>query len=105
VSTRGAFGAALLAGLLVRVAALPLPGTEDVGTWKIWAYGASHHVTHVYGVGGQPPVRGVVKWLQFETTVDYPPAALYELAIVGKLFGRYDSASPSSSPGSCATSP
>jgi hypothetical protein len=92
VSTRGAFGAALLAGLLVRVAALPLPGTEDVGTWKIWAYGASHHVTHVYGVGGQPPVRGVVKWLQFETTVDYPPAALYELAIVGKLFGRYDSA-------------
>ena len=66
---RGVLFAALLTGLVVRIAALPLPGTEDVGTWKIWAFGASRNVTEVYGVGGDPPVRGVVKWQALETTV------------------------------------
>ena len=26
---------------VVRLAALPLPGTEDTGTWKIWMFAAS----------------------------------------------------------------
>jgi hypothetical protein len=90
VKGRGAFLAALLLGLLVRLAALPLPGTEDVLTWKIWAWGASRHVTHVYGIGGDPPVRGVVRWQTLETTVDYPPAALYELGLVGLAYKQLD---------------
>jgi hypothetical protein len=92
VKTRAAFLAALLLGLAVRLAALPLPGTEDVLTWKIWAFGASRQVTHVYGVGGNPPVRGVVTWQTLETTVDYPPAALYELGLVGLLYRHLDPA-------------
>ena len=92
MTRRGAFAAALCLGLLVRLAALPLPGTEDVRTWKIWAFGASRHVTHVYGVGGTPPVRGVLTWQSLETTVDYPPAALYVLALVGLAYRQIDPA-------------
>jgi len=76
----------------MRLTALPLPGTEDVTTWKIWAFGASRHVTHMYGVGGTPPVRGVVNWGSLETTVDYPPAALYVLALVGLAYRQMDPA-------------
>jgi hypothetical protein len=83
---------ALAVGAAVRVMALPLPGTEDVGTWKIWAYAASKQVTRVYGVGGHPPVRGVVRWGRLETTVDYPPAAIYTLAIVGHAYRAMDPA-------------
>jgi hypothetical protein len=90
VSRRRVVAAALVLGLIVRLAALPLPGTEDVLTWKIWAFDASRHVTHVYGVGGAPPVRGVVRWQARETTVDYPPAALYELAVVGLAYRLVD---------------
>jgi len=86
VIRRPAFLAALVCATLVRLIALPLPGTEDVRTWKIWAYGASSHVTHVYGVGGTPPVRGVLSWNHLDTTVDYPPVALYELALVGLTY-------------------
>jgi len=92
VTRRGAFAAALIFGLLVRLTALPLPGTEDVTTWKIWAFGASRHVTHMYGVGGTPPVRGVVNWGSLETTGDYPPAALYVLALVGLAYRQMDPA-------------
>jgi len=84
--------AVLLIATLLRIAALPLPGTEDVRTWKIWAYAASNHVTHVYGVGGDPPVRGVLRWGTHETTVDYPPAALYELGLAGLAYRHIDPA-------------
>ena len=43
--------------LLVRLAALRLPGTEDTWTWKIWMFAASSAVTTVYGVGGDPPEK------------------------------------------------
>jgi len=86
VRTRAPLVAALAGATLLRLLALPLPGTEDVRTWKIWAHGASSHVTHVYGVGGSPPVRGVLSWNHLETTVDYPPAAIYELALVGLAY-------------------
>lgn len=81
-----AFVLALLAGALIRAAALPLPGTEDVGSWKIWAYAASHRVTTVYGVGGSPTIRGRVRWGTRQATVDCPPAALYELGVVGSIY-------------------
>ena len=55
----------------IRLAALPLPGTEDTGTWKIWMFAASSAVTSVYGVGGDPPTRGILEWQDLRTTVDY----------------------------------
>lgn len=80
------FLAALLVGLLIRVATLPLPGHDDVITWKIWSYAASHHVTQMYGVGGTPPARGIVTWGEQWSTVDYPPFFLYEYAVVGRIY-------------------
>src|SRR5215470_8385361 len=80
------FVVALVAGLLIRAATLPLPGHDDVITWKIWSYAASHHVTQMYGVGGTPAARGIVTWGEQWSTVDYPPFFLYEYAIVGKIY-------------------
>jgi hypothetical protein len=74
----------------IRIAALPLRGTEDVLTWKIWAIAASKNVTTVYGVGGQPAVRGELHWLHHSTTVDYPPVALYELGAAGLVYRLFD---------------
>jgi hypothetical protein len=72
---------------LIRLAALPLDGTEDVLVWKTWSYGALHQgVARLYGVGGQPPERGLVRWGERVTTVDYPPIALYELAVAGAAY-------------------
>ena len=66
---------------------MPLDGTEDVMVWKTWSYGALHQgVTSLYGVGGNPPIRGLVHWRNRSTTVDYPPLALYELAAVGHIY-------------------
>src|SRR5215831_3166205 len=81
--------AGLTAGALLRALALPLPGTGDVLTWKIWSYSASHDVTRVYGVGGERPVRRVLHWLDQATTVDYPPFVLGELALAGRLYRHF----------------
>ncbi len=80
------FVLALVIGALIRLAALSLPGTADIGSWKIWAYAASDRVTSVYGIGGTPPSRGTVSWGTHTTTVDYPPAAVYELGAVGYAY-------------------
>lgn len=76
----------LLAGALVRAAALPLPGTVDTDLWKVWAFGATYDLTGAYGVGGSPPERRVLRWQGSEAAVDYPPVALVELAAVGRLY-------------------
>jgi Gpi18-like mannosyltransferase len=80
------FAGLFAAGLLVRILALPLPGTEDVNVWKVWSYAASSDVTSVYGIGGDPPVRGMLHYGRAYTTVDYPPVALYELALAGLAY-------------------
>jgi hypothetical protein len=77
---------------VVRLAALPLPGTEDTGTWKLWMFAASSNVTSVYGVGGDPPTRGILQWQDLRTTVDYPPVALYELGVAGRAYRWFDPA-------------
>lgn len=82
------FLAALTLGLLLRLATLPLPGHDDVITWKIWSYAATTDVTGMYGVGGTPPERGIVRWGERWSTVDYPPFFLYEYAVIGRLFAR-----------------
>jgi len=84
--------ALLLTGLIVRLLALPLAGTPDVDVWKTWSYAATENVSTMYGVGGRPPVRGVVSWGTRNTTVNYPPAALYGLWIVGRAYRAIDPA-------------
>ena len=78
--------AGLVAGALLRGLLLPLPGTGDVLVWKVWSFTAAHDVTGVYGVGGSPPERRVLRWQGAEMTVDYPPIALFELGGVGRLY-------------------
>ncbi|MGE3191326.1 MAG: hypothetical protein AB7N90_16705 [Vicinamibacterales bacterium] len=80
------FVSLLLAATLLRVAALPLPGTEDVGVWKVWSYAGSRDVLGVYGIGGSPPTRPRLEFRTVYTTVDYPPVAIYEMAIVGAVY-------------------
>ncbi len=81
------FRSALLAGAVIRAAALFLPGTHDVDIWKIWTYAAATGgATQMYGVGGSPPERRVIDFHGAKTTVDYPPLALYELGGVGRVY-------------------
>jgi len=93
---RAWFLAALLAGAVLRVAALPLPGTGDVMVWKVWSFGAAYDVTAMYGVGGSPPNQRVVRWKGEGMTVDYPPLALYQLALVGRAYLWWDRLYPDS---------
>ncbi|HYT75646.1 MAG TPA: hypothetical protein VEL79_12905, partial [Vicinamibacterales bacterium] len=69
--------------------------------WKTWSYGAVTDVSTMYGSGGHPPERGVVTWGTRRTTVDYPPAVLYGLAIVGRIYRIFD---PSFTDGAALTS-
>jgi hypothetical protein len=73
-------------GGLIRLAALPLPGHDDVIVWKLWSHAATVDLTGMYGVGGSPPIRGVVRWGEHTGTVEYPPVFLYEYAAVGYLY-------------------
>lgn len=85
--SRGVFFLLLFLSTATRVASLPLPGTEDMNVWKIWSYAGAHDVLGMYGIGGDPPERRVLELKDQRTTVDYPPVALYELAIVGTVYG------------------
>jgi hypothetical protein len=87
---RRTFRILLLAGLLLRAAALPLWGTEDMRVWQTWSYAATNGVLTMYGAGGSPPERGVVSWGEIHTTVDYPPATLYGLAVIGHAYRLVD---------------
>jgi hypothetical protein len=78
----------LIIGTVVRLVALPFPGTRDLQIWKVWAFAAKQDPTGVYGVGGSPPERRLLHWQAYESTVDYPPAAVVELGVVGALYGR-----------------
>ena len=81
------FAAALLLGAVIRAAALPLPGTRDTIPWRIWSYNAANEgVGRLYGVGGSPPERRVVSYLNAESTVDMPPLAIHELGLAGRIY-------------------
>lgn len=86
-----AFRLLLLAGLLVRAAALPIAGTEDVQVWKTWSHAAATQgLLTIYGVGGDPPVRGLASWHDLHTTVDYPPGSVAALAALGHVYRHVD---------------
>jgi hypothetical protein len=87
---RRAIVAGLVLGAIVRAVVLTSPGTPDVPTWKSWSYQASTDVTGLYGVGGSPPERGVIRWRDIAGTTEYPPLALYEIAAVGRLYRAID---------------
>ncbi|MEO8480744.1 MAG: hypothetical protein ABI634_00955 [Acidobacteriota bacterium] len=90
--SRRVLAAALVTGLLIRLLALPLPGTGDVVIWKVWSFAGSHDLTSMYGIGGSPPERRALHWRGEAMTVDYPPVALAELSLAGRLYRLWDPA-------------
>ena len=93
--TRKLFVALVVLGGAIRIATLPLPGTRDVGVWKIWTYNAAlHSPARLYGVGGSPPEHRVLNFHGAEATVDYPPLALFELGLVGRAYRLVSPAFP-----------
>ena len=76
----------LLLGALLRFAALPLPGTGDVPFLEAWSLGAAKDLTGIYGVGGWPPEVRQLSWQGFESWVQYPPVAVAELGVAGRLY-------------------
>lgn len=91
------FAAALLAGLILRLAVLPLPGTFDVTAFKVWTHAAATGpVAEMYGVGGTPPERRLHEYDGWQATVNYPPVALYELKLVGRIYAWAEPGFPNS---------
>ena len=85
--SRTQFAVLLVAGALLRAAALPGPGTGDLTIWKVWSYNAARRTAgEMYGVGGTPPERRVLEYAGATATVDYPPLALYELGLAGNAY-------------------
>jgi hypothetical protein len=81
------FSLLIVVGALVRAALLPLGGTHDTVPWRIWAYNASHEgVSRLYGVGGSPPEWRTLSYEHAEGQATYPPLALHELGIVGRIY-------------------
>jgi len=78
--------AGLLAGAILRAWLMTLPGTTDVTVWKVWSFAGSTDPTGVYGVGGSPPERRVLRWRGEAMTVDYPPLSMYQLAVAGRVY-------------------
>jgi hypothetical protein len=88
--TRMTLIGALVLGAALRAVALPLPGSVDTGSWKTWSFVGSTDPAGLYGVGGSPPERRLLKWSGIEGTTEYPPLTLYELAVVGRIYWKID---------------
>jgi hypothetical protein len=80
----------LIAGALIRAAAIPFPGTADVLIWKTWAYNAvTLGTSRMYGVGATASTPAQYQLLRFgdvEAIADYPPLALEELGIAARMY-------------------
>lgn len=90
------FAACVVFGLALRLAAIQLPGSEDTPLWKLWSFAASDDTLGVYGIGGDPPERRVVKWNGAEDAINYPPIAIYEFALVGHAYRAFRPGFPDS---------
>jgi hypothetical protein len=84
--------AGLVLGALLRALLLPGPGSPDVGSWKLWTFAGAWDATGLYGVGGEPPERGLLRWGEIQGTTEYPPLMLYEMAAVGRIYREIDPA-------------
>jgi hypothetical protein len=81
------FAAALIAGALIRLAALPLEGMSDVPIFKGWSYtAATRGVPRVYEWAAAPGDRTRRRLDGFNAQGDYPPLVPAELAIAGHLY-------------------
>ncbi len=83
---RAMFALALGTGMVVRLAALPLPGAGDVDPWKVWSYHVvTDGVARLYGTGS-PPSYVDFAFHDKIAPVNYPPLALYELGAAGWVY-------------------
>jgi hypothetical protein len=88
---RRIFWGGLVLGTALRIALSPSPGTNDVTLWKEWSYAATRiGVARMYGVGGQPPDPAVVAYKGRWKDANYPPLALYAMALSGHLHAALD---------------
>ena len=73
--------AALIAGVLVRIAILPIGVRPVDDSWRAWSYhAATRGPWNLYGPRGH-----TVRFGDIDAPVVYPPLALDELAIVGRI--------------------
>jgi len=86
--------ALLLAGALLQILALPLPGTVDVESFKIWSYHASAEgVAGAYGTAA-PRADRRLSFNGHEQVLDYPPAGVAALGVVGRIYRAFFPAFP-----------
>jgi hypothetical protein len=85
------FWGGLVLGAALRIALSPSPGTNDVTLWKEWSYATTRvGVSEIYGVADQPPDPAVVAYEGRWKDVNYPPLALYAMAVSGRLYALVD---------------
>src|SRR5262245_50592421 len=80
----------LIAGSLLRAAVLTSPGSPDLHTWKAWSYTAAIDPLGLYGTGGSPPERRVLRWAEVTGTTEYLPLGIYELGVAGIFYRAID---------------
>jgi hypothetical protein len=89
--SRAQFNAILVAGALLRLVALPGPGTGDLTVFKVWtSHAALHGVADMYGVGGPATEWHFLEWQGVEAAVVYPPLVIYELGAAGQAYRLYE---------------
>jgi hypothetical protein len=69
---------------VIRLAAVTLPGADDLSISKTWSYAASSDTTSMYGVEGAATARPVARWRSRSAPVDAPPGVLYLLGLIGR---------------------
>lgn len=84
---RAFFIVALILGAAVRLASLTLPGTGDMGVYKLWTYNAAvHNPATLYGVGAPTDDWHFISFDGGEGVITYPPFAIYELGVAGRIY-------------------
>src|SRR4051794_3507760 len=79
-----AFAAALLAGAALRVSVLRVAVLAVDDSWRAWSYhAATTGAAHMYGPRGHTVQFGAI-----DAPVVYPPLALDELGVVGRIYAR-----------------
>jgi len=78
--------ALLVAGAILRIIVMPLPGTADLPAQKAWSYGAVQDFSGVYGAGGDPLERREIHWADQIATVMYPPMSMFEVLAAGRVY-------------------
>src|SRR4051812_38945220 len=79
-----AFAAALVAGAALRISVLRVGVVAVDDSWRAWSYhAATTGSAHMYGPRGH-----TVRFGAIDAPVVYPPLALDELGVVGRIYAR-----------------